>query len=215
MSSIGPTLPVTKVEKRKPEEHEKDWPGEAASHAGSLNSPSTKKPRTLGPTLPPTTSIAASNGESSEDEDDFGPKLPSAPSHGDLLDSRDVNSREQIFAASSPGSQLHAQRDEWMIVPPKQDDCSSRFDPTKLKNRKFNNGKGAKGPSWNIERDGPSKWTETPDQKKTRLQKEALELKSTPAVKATKKSGDTRQFLDAKQAHEHRVRPSSEGCRLH
>ena len=46
------------------------------------------------------------------------------------------------------------------------------MDPTKLKNRKFQSGKGAKAPS---EKSGISAiWTETPEQKRARLEDEVL-----------------------------------------
>jgi len=38
------------------------------------------------------------------------------------------------------------QREEWMLLPPTNDDWSSRVDPTKLKARKFQSGKGSKAP---------------------------------------------------------------------
>ena len=62
-----------------------------------------------------------------------------------------------------------AQRDEWMTLPPTQDDLAARMDPTKMRARKFNTGKGA-GSTGGMS----SAWTETPEQKLKRLQDEAL-----------------------------------------
>jgi hypothetical protein len=59
-----------------------------------------------------------------------------------------------------------------MLVPPSDSDWTSRVDPTKLKNRKFASGKGAKAPT---EKSGVSAiWTETPDQKRQRKEDEVL-----------------------------------------
>ena len=69
----------------------------------------------------------------------------------------------------------NAKRDTWMLVPPKQDDLSSRFDPSKLRNRKFNTGKGAKAPSsLHAGRGDNALWTETAEQKRQRLEDEVM-----------------------------------------
>lgn len=70
------------------------------------------------------------------------------------------------------------QREEWMLLPPTNDDWSSRVDPTKLKNRRFQTGKGSKAP---IDKSGgvSAIWTETPEQKRQRLEDEVLGRKAT------------------------------------
>jgi hypothetical protein len=62
------------------------------------------------------------------------------------------------------------QRDEWMTMPPTQDDLAARMDPSKMRARKFNTGKGASKSTGG----GMGVWTETPEQKLKRLQNEAL-----------------------------------------
>lgn len=63
-----------------------------------------------------------------------------------------------------------------MLEPPKQDDWFSRVDPTKLRNRKFNTGMGAKAPAQKSS--GSSLlWTETPEQKRQRLADEVMGVK--------------------------------------
>lgn len=62
-----------------------------------------------------------------------------------------------------------------MTLPPTQDDLAARMDPTKMRARKFNSGKGA-GASSGMS----SAWTETPEQKLKRLQDEAMGI-STPS----------------------------------
>lgn len=64
-------------------------------------------------------------------------------------------------------------RDEWMIVPPKSADWTAKVDPTKIKNRKFQTGRGAKAPP---QRSGGENtlWTETPEQRRQRLEDEVM-----------------------------------------
>lgn len=64
-------------------------------------------------------------------------------------------------------------RDEWMIVPPKSADWTAKVDPTKIKNRKFQTGRGAKAPP---QRPGGENtlWTETPEQRRQRLEDEVM-----------------------------------------
>ena len=71
--------------------------------------------------------------------------------------------------------QKKPQREEWMLVPPKQDDLA-RVDPTKLRNRKFNTGKGAKAPAAKSGGDN-ALWTETAEQKRQRLEDEVMGVK--------------------------------------
>ena len=59
-----------------------------------------------------------------------------------------------------------------MLVPPSSDDWSSRVDPTKLKNRKFNTGKGAKAPA--ADKGDRGVWTETAEEKQARLRREVM-----------------------------------------
>ncbi len=60
-----------------------------------------------------------------------------------------------------------------MLEPPKQSDWTSRMDPTKLRNRKFNTGMGAKAPASKSGGDSVL-WTETPEQKRQRLADEVM-----------------------------------------
>lgn len=64
-----------------------------------------------------------------------------------------------------------------MLLPPKQDDWSARMDPTKIKNRKFNTGKGSKAPAAGGAGADNTLWTETPEEKRQRLADEVLGVK--------------------------------------
>ena len=83
-----------------------------------------------------------------------------------------------------------------MVVPPKSEDWTSKVDPTKIKNRKFNTGKGAKAPQ---KSDGISTlWTETADEKRQRLEDEVMGRKKP----ATQGPASSRENLDSAEARE-------------
>lgn len=73
-----------------------------------------------------------------------------------------------------------------MLVPPKEVDWTSRVDPTKLRNRKFNTGMGAKAPAAKSSGDH-TLWTETPEQKRQRLADELMGVRK-PAAEAAPRS---------------------------
>jgi len=84
-------------------------------------------------------------------------------------------------------------RDEWMLVPPKQEDWSQRVDPTKIKNRKFQTGKGSKAP---IAKGGDNAlWTESPQQKMQRLNDEVMGIKK-PATQTTDETKLSQQLRE-------------------
>lgn len=86
-------------------------------------------------------------------------------------------------------------RDEWMLVPPKSEDWTAKVDPTKLKNRKFQTGKGAKAP----QKAGSdnSLWTESPEERRKRLNDEVMGIKK-PATQAE----DKKPSISAAEAEE-------------
>ena len=63
-------------------------------------------------------------------------------------------------------------------MPPTQDDLSARFDPTKLRARKFNTGRGTTTAGASSDRGASSLWTETPEQKRKRLADEVMGVQS-------------------------------------
>ena len=133
------------------------------------------KPRILGPSLPPaplserpSSPLNLKDPPSDDDDDDFGPSLPPAStSQTRISESTAKPSVALDRAAPKP------KREEWMLVPPSQSDWSSRVDPTKLRNRKFNTGKGAKAPPPKSSGDN-ALWTETPEEKQKRLADEVM-----------------------------------------
>ena len=145
-----------------------------ASTAGRAPPP-TK--RVLGPAPPPMhlsempSHLANADRDSSDSDDDYGPSLPPAPGSAAEASMLDAQQAARETAAATSAS-TKPQRDDWMVVPPSDSDWAGRVDPTKLKNRKFASGKGAKAPA---EKSGISTiWTETPEQKRQRLADEVL-----------------------------------------
>jgi hypothetical protein len=181
MSVAGPELPPHLAAKRKRQTEEEAEQPVSRSGSSTSNNNAGQKRRVLGPSLPPApleellVSKANTDGDS-ESEYDIGPSLPPPPGQYDI---DEENTRIQTAAAAETlalETSKKPQREDWMLVPPKKDDLSSRFDPTKLKSRKFNSGKGAKGPVSNGGTES-NVWTETPEEKRKRLQDEIMGTK--------------------------------------
>ncbi|KAH0291092.1 hypothetical protein M436DRAFT_85596 [Aureobasidium namibiae CBS 147.97] len=177
-------------------------PSASATPAGPALPPNVSSP-SVGPTLPPSEPQpvrpvagpapppaplderppAPLDSDDDSDDDGYGPALPTA---ADLNPSSNAGpSIPQETAAP-----VRAQRDEWMTLPPQQDDLAARMDPSKMRARGFNTGKNARGGNTtpaggNI----AAAWTETPEEKLKRLQDEAMGVK--PA---------TAGHIDAKEA---------------
>ncbi|KAL2859938.1 GPALPP motifs-containing protein 1 [Aspergillus lucknowensis] len=156
--------------------------------------PSSPEPRTtpgkrrkvIGPSLPPPphaqadkqSDVSDSNSDSdSSDDDNFGPSLP--PQEGSV--SIPQPPPQQPINTSGEQDRQHQdksapQRDAWMLAPPTADSRSSRVDPTKLRNRKFQSGPRVMGNTAGAGVD--SSWTETPEEKIRRLQNEAMGIVS-------------------------------------
>lgn len=188
MPSIGPELPPHLLAKRKRVAEEEAEPVAARKplpDTTRFSSPggeqSTEKRRRIaGPTLPPAPldelpPSTPPSGEAPEeddwsDNDEYGPAVPTseavAPPRTDLNLSTDDS-------PPNPNDATKVKRDEWMTLPPTADGLSSRLDPTKPRARKFNTGKGARGPNHANGSDN-AVWTETPEQKRRRLEDEVM-----------------------------------------
>lgn len=71
-----------------------------------------------------------------------------------------------------------------MMMPPKQDDLAARMDPMKQRARGFNAGRAAGAAAPGIDN---GMWTETPEQKRKRLENEVLGIAApTTATAVTK-----------------------------
>lgn len=203
MASVGPELPPHLVKRKRAEEaHDTVDIPPKRQRSSSPSSHDTKLRRVLGPAAPPAplselpTTLLEPDDDSSDSDDDFGPSLPPPP--GSV--SQDTERRRQEALAEDEAAREASkkpQREEWMLLPPKQDDWSARADPTKLKNRKFNTGKGSKAPAQKGGGDN-ALWTETPEQKRQRLEDEVMGVKK-PAQLGPEKKADQWKEEEARE----------------
>lgn len=202
MSGIGAELPPHLLAKRKRQQEEQAQDeSPIASGAKRSSSPegADKRRRVIGPAMPPApleerptepATTQPQEGESSSDDDDFGPSLP--PTGAEAQDDGPSTKRHE-YTSEAQSETAKLKRDDWMTMPPKQDGLASRMDPSKLRARGFNTGKGAKAPA---EKGGDSSaWHETPEQKRKRLEDEMMGVsRPSPGVPKVvgpnKKSGD-------------------------
>ncbi len=184
MPSVGPELPPHLL-KRKRSSDQEDGSASPPTKIQAASPP--KERRVLGPAPPPAPlderppqPANKPEDESSSEDDDYGPSLPSAPGSAVAYEAQaQLLAAEQ--AANERAKTTKPQREEWMLMPPTDSDWSSRVDPTKLKNRKFASGKGARAP---VEKSGVSNiWTETPEEKRQRLEDEVLGRKDSSTSK--------------------------------
>lgn len=150
--------------------------------------------RVLGPAPPPASlsERPPQDPDSDSSDDDYGPSLPPAPGSAAAAGQTSaLRARETARATATAAESSSApKRADWMLVPRTSDDWTSRVDPTKLKTRKFASGKGAKAPG---EKSGISAiWTETPEEKRQRLEDEVLGRKEV-ATNSGKGRGEERK----------------------
>ena len=175
MASIGPSLPPHLTKRKRSEETS---PSPPPSRSSSTDSSHSKRRRTIGPAPPPaplserpSTPPSPSRSESSDSNSDFGPSLPPAPGSA-AAQQAEREHAEHVTRQAAEEASRKPQREEWMLVPPSNSDWSARVDPTKLKNRKFQTGKGSKAPSTGG--GDNAVWTETPEDKRRRLEDEIM-----------------------------------------
>ncbi|KAF3927454.1 hypothetical protein ABW21_db0208288 [Orbilia brochopaga] len=202
MSDIGPALPPHLAAKRKRQQEEAaraaaataaasvEPEGKATSRAESATAAATspkkdvdenpeKRRRVVGPSLPAPIDQMPSRGpdedidtrshdEDESSDDEIGPSLPTT---GASAIEEEVAAQRRLQAHTRQKDDK-LKRDEWMIVPPKQEDWSVNVDPTKIRSRKFQTGKGARAPS--AKGGDNSLWTETVADKAKRVADEVM-----------------------------------------
>ncbi|KAI2640926.1 hypothetical protein GGS21DRAFT_502342 [Xylaria nigripes] len=158
---IGPTLPSTNTEEISLDSDDEDDIGPAP--------PEPK--RVHGPALPPAplSERPPDNADSDDDtDDDYGPALPSSKSHQE----RQARALKAAEAEAEAATNQAPKRDDWMLAPPSAGGYRAA-DPTKLKARRFNSGPRA-NTGTSGEREISSIWTETPEEKRKRLENAVL-----------------------------------------
>jgi hypothetical protein len=86
-----------------------------------------------------------------------------------------------------------------MLVPPKSDEWMSKIDPTKLKNRKFtSSSSGSAGAVSTI-------WTETPEEKRKRLENQVMGVSSSSQDDKGSKAISQEDYVTAKRIQEYNV----------
>lgn len=220
MSAVGPQLPSEAHKRKRTRDDDEDnsssdsslGPSPPSQRDRNPSPSSAKRSRVIGPTLPPAPlderpsnppQQQQADDEDESSDDDFGPSLPSE--NGAVAPGPKI-ARSQVSAPPAPAP---AQRDEWMTLAPSSGDWSARVDPTKLKNRKFNTGKGAKAPS-QASGTGGNSWHETPEEKQARLQREVLGIKDSHAGRTKTGSnspGNAQDEATARRLKEFNVSP--------
>ncbi|KAI5847243.1 hypothetical protein DFP73DRAFT_525579 [Morchella snyderi] len=183
---VGPAIPPHILAKRKRKAEEAAAAAAVLAKGAPKSPPLTedpdgKKRRTVGPAPPPAplneqpSGYPDDNNDSSSD-DDIGPALPPGP--GTEVDQELAAQRRLAMFAEAlvtKADDSKPKRDEWMLVPPKSEDWTLKVDPAKLKNRKFQSGKGAKAPQ---KAGGDnSLWTESPEERRKRLNDEVMGIR--------------------------------------
>ncbi|KAI1815217.1 hypothetical protein GGS20DRAFT_354706 [Poronia punctata] len=201
-SNIGPTLPPTVASANTDEIpiDDDDNHGPAPPEPKPAPAPAPAPKRVHGPAPPsaalserPTSSPNPHSDSDSDsdseddDDDDYGPALPTATSHL----TRQARALEAAAAAEAAALAAGPKRDDWMLLPPTS---NSGPDPTKLKARKFNSGP-RHNPNDNGGGEISSIWTETPEQKRKRLENAVLgrDDSSTTATATVTASGGKKQ----------------------
>ena len=128
--------------------------------------------RVIGP-APPPANISERPSDSDDSDDDYGPALPPPPGTHNQHQQAQEQRAQAAAAAAAAAEPPKPKRADWMLAPPSDSDWTARVDPTKLTNRKFASGKGARAPA---EKGGgvSAIWTETPEEKRRRLEDEVL-----------------------------------------
>ncbi|OAL07700.1 hypothetical protein IQ06DRAFT_289375 [Phaeosphaeriaceae sp. SRC1lsM3a] len=191
----GPSLPPNQGSRSSSED----------SDVGPAPPQASKPARVMGPAAPPAPlderpSHAPEDDSDSSDDDDFGPAPP--PVGGSASYDDNANSNQSAFDTEPQFTEQprKAQRDDWMTMPPTQDDLAARMDPTKMRARKFNSGKSASGGGGGMS----SAWTETPEQKLKRLQDEAMGISSSASGPAAPAQDSKRNREEERRARKMR-----------
>ncbi|KAK6505377.1 hypothetical protein TWF481_007283 [Arthrobotrys musiformis] len=143
-----------------------------------------KRRRVMGPYMPAPIDQMPSRGPDEDDDkkggndhndeddsssgDEIGPSLPGF--RGSAADEEAAAQRRLASRVQAASEKIT--RDEWMLVPPEHGDWTSKVDPTKIRSRKFQTGKGARAPT--AKGGDNSLWMETAADKAKRVADEVM-----------------------------------------
>ncbi|KAI1323534.1 hypothetical protein F5Y16DRAFT_383448 [Xylariaceae sp. FL0255] len=173
--SLPPPPPTTNNTNEIPLDSEDEDVGPSSRPVGPTLPPSTSEPKRIhGPAPPPAPLSERPSQPANPDPDpesdsdsDYGPSLPTSTTH------LQAAARARALAAEADSNPSAPKRDDWMLAPPTSDGYRGAADPTKLKARKFNS-----GPRANTSSSAPGEissiWTETPEEKRKRLENAVL-----------------------------------------
>ncbi|KAK8008618.1 hypothetical protein PG991_011169 [Apiospora marii] len=169
--SIGPSVGPTNADEIDLADSDDDDDDDAHGPAPPPSAPQQPK-RIQGPAPPPgplseRPPNPPEDSDSESDDDDYGPALPTSSAH----QARQSQAAAALHSARQAAGSTAPQRDDWMLAPPTGADLNHAQDPTKLKARKFNSGPRA---STSGGGEISSIWTETPEQKRKRLEDAVL-----------------------------------------
>lgn len=180
---MGPTLPAAN-DNEIPLDGDSDSDSDSGPAPPPAHKPTPSQPigpsaeparRILGPAPPPgpisERPPGSPNDDSDDSDDDYGPALPTSNAHM----ARQSQAREAAaLEAANPKAPV---RDDWMLAPPTAGSARAA-DPTKIKARKFNSGPrgggGGGDAGGGAAGEISSIWTETPEQKRQRLENAVL-----------------------------------------
>lgn len=154
----------------------------------------TRKRKIIGPALPSEHDQKISHNDDSDDsDDDIGPILPPSGTEHLRLDNKPDDAG--LLSKENQTRTNSRQRDEWMLQPPEESDWTSRVDPTKLRNRKFQTGRSTRGLP--VANRVDSSWTENPEQKMERIRDEVMGVKTSMPVKDGSNHTEASRISDA------------------
>ncbi|KAF1912635.1 hypothetical protein BDU57DRAFT_559823 [Ampelomyces quisqualis] len=199
MPSIGPTLPPHLAKRSRDDDADRASSPDSSDKRRRIGGPA--PPPAVGPAPPPAPldqrppHPADGDSDSDSSDDDFGPAPPPAGASSPGYDHHAPAARSAFDTEPQVDEQpKKARRDDWMTMPPTQDDLAARMDPTKMRARKFNTGKSSSGGRGGM----GSAWTETPEQKLKRLQDEAMGI-SAPSSAPAASTHDSNKSKEEEQ----------------
>ncbi|KAK9414945.1 putative DUF3752 domain-containing protein [Seiridium unicorne] len=214
-TTIDPALPHSNTNEISLDDSDSDSdagpaPGPASKPTAMPEASSGASKRVMGPAPPPAPLAQRPPGSPNSDsdsDDDYGPSLPSSNTH---LARQSQALEAAALEAANPKA---PKRDDWMVVPPTAGSARAA-DPTQIKARKFNSGpRAAAGGGGGAAGEISSIWTETPEQKRQRLENAVLGRGGTAGAGTGSGISSSDRRTKEEQAKEEQIRANLEAAR--